>query len=192
MRVKDAKKYEAISNAAITLICQEGLSGTSMSKIAKAANVSPATIYVYFENKEAMIGELYRTCKKQMSVALLQEFKPNGDFVIEFRKLWNNLLDYALQGTKEFAFLQQFENSPHLTQAYQNHAKEYFTPIFIFFEKAKRDKKIKNVPFELIYAFCFIPAIRLASQHLSHAFNLNDTTKEQAIALALDTICLSS
>ena len=51
MRHKDDSKREAISNAAIELITTIGFANTSMSKIAKAANVSPATIYVYFEKK---------------------------------------------------------------------------------------------------------------------------------------------
>ena len=191
MRTKDPKKYEAISNAAITLICEEGLAGTSMSKIAKVAGVSAATIYVYFENKEAMISELYRSSKKEMSEALLQGFKPNGDFETQFRILWNNYFTYALKGTKAFAFLQQFEHSPHLTPECQNHAKEYFTPIFIFFEKAKRDRVIKNVSFELISAFCFFPVIRLAQAHVMGTITLDDQTKETAITMALGTLCPS-
>jgi AcrR family transcriptional regulator len=42
MRVKDDAKREAISNAAIELITTKGFADTSMSKIARAANVSPA------------------------------------------------------------------------------------------------------------------------------------------------------
>lgn len=190
MRVKDEKKYEAISSAAITLIVEQGLAGTSMSKIAKAAGVSAATIYVYFENKEAMISELYRVCKKEMSAHLLKEFRPNGEFRTEFGKLWNNFFDYALKGTKEFAFLQQFENSPHLTQECQDYAKEYFTPIFIFFEKAKRDRKIRNVSFEFIYAFCFFPVIRLAKEHVSGTILLDESKRDQAIEMALGTVLL--
>lgn len=190
MRVKDEKKYEAISNAAITLICEQGLAGTSMSKIAKASGVSAATIYVYFENKEAMISELYRTCKKKMSEDLLQGFRPNGEFKSEFHKLWNNLFDYALKGSKEFAFLQQFESSPHLTKECQEYAKEYFTPIFIFFEKAKRDRIIKNVSFELISSFCFFPVIRLANEHIKGTLRLDEDTKEEAINMALGTLLL--
>ena len=40
MRVKDDKKEKAIFDAAISLITANGLADTSMSKIAKAADVS--------------------------------------------------------------------------------------------------------------------------------------------------------
>ena len=36
-----------------------GFNGFSMQKLAKAANVSPATIYIYFKDKEDLIQQLY-------------------------------------------------------------------------------------------------------------------------------------
>ena len=59
MRHKDDNKHQAICDAAIELITKNGFADTSMSKIAKAANVSPATIYVYFESKEALAVEAF-------------------------------------------------------------------------------------------------------------------------------------
>ena len=67
MRHKDDSKRVAISNAAIELITTIGFAETSMSKIAKAAKVSPATIYVYFENKEDILISLF---ENQMKVVL--------------------------------------------------------------------------------------------------------------------------
>jgi AcrR family transcriptional regulator len=52
MRTRDQKKYNAVVKSSIKLTNELGFSGISVSKIAKRANVSPATIYIYFENKE--------------------------------------------------------------------------------------------------------------------------------------------
>ncbi|MEP7039456.1 MAG: helix-turn-helix domain-containing protein, partial [Acidobacteriota bacterium] len=70
MRVKDDKKLQAICDAAIELITANGFADTSMSKIAKAAQVSPATIYVYFENKETLLNEIYLLVKQEMCAEL--------------------------------------------------------------------------------------------------------------------------
>ncbi len=59
MRHKDDNKHQAICDAAIGLITANGFADTSISKIAKVANVSPATIYVYFENKEDLLNKVY-------------------------------------------------------------------------------------------------------------------------------------
>ena len=60
MRNKDPDKQHRIKAAMIRLILREGINGTSVSKIAKEAGVSPATIYVYYESKEDMLAEVFR------------------------------------------------------------------------------------------------------------------------------------
>jgi len=46
MRIKDADKQQRIKEAMVRLFLREGIDGTSISKIAREAGVSPATIYV--------------------------------------------------------------------------------------------------------------------------------------------------
>ena len=47
---KSIDKRNALIKATIELVNNNGFHATPMSKIAKMANVSPATIYLYFEN----------------------------------------------------------------------------------------------------------------------------------------------
>ncbi len=48
----------AIACAAQTLFSQKGIAATTMDEIAKEAGYSKATLYVYFKNKEEIIGVL--------------------------------------------------------------------------------------------------------------------------------------
>jgi AcrR family transcriptional regulator len=48
---KSIDKRNTLIKATIELVNNNGFHATPMSKIAKKANVSPATIYLYFENK---------------------------------------------------------------------------------------------------------------------------------------------
>lgn len=49
---------ENIASAASALFMKKGIAATSMDDIAKAAGYSKATLYVYFENKEEIVGIL--------------------------------------------------------------------------------------------------------------------------------------
>lgn len=49
---------EKIASAASILFMEKGISAASMDDIAKAAGYSKATLYVYFENKEEIVGIL--------------------------------------------------------------------------------------------------------------------------------------
>ena len=59
MRLRDEAKEQSIREKALEMIVKEGFDGLSMQKLAKAAGVSPATIYIYFKDREDLILQLY-------------------------------------------------------------------------------------------------------------------------------------
>ena len=52
--------HARVLDAAATLFEERGYEGTSVAAIAKAAHVSAETVYGYFRNKRALLGELCR------------------------------------------------------------------------------------------------------------------------------------
>ena len=59
---------EHIAAAAEALFAQKGIQGTTMDDVAKKAGYSKATLYVYFANKEEIVGFLVHK-----SIKLLKE-----------------------------------------------------------------------------------------------------------------------
>ena len=78
---------ENIVSAASTLFMEKGIAATSMDNIAKSAGYSNATLYVYFENKEEIVGILALNSMKKLydyiSSALIQHetTKARYDFI---------------------------------------------------------------------------------------------------------------
>lgn len=78
---------ENIVSAASALFMEKGISATSMDDIAKVAGYSKATLYVYFENKEEIVGILALNSMKKLydyiSSALIQHetTKARYDFI---------------------------------------------------------------------------------------------------------------
>ena len=62
---KSIDKRDALIEATIKLVNNNGFHATPMSKIAKMANVSPATIYLYFENKQDLVNKTYIEVKAE-------------------------------------------------------------------------------------------------------------------------------
>ena len=73
MRTKDFDKQQRIKRAMVRLILEEGISGASISKIAREADVSSATIYVYYNSKEEMLAEVFRECSHDTYLFLTVE-----------------------------------------------------------------------------------------------------------------------
>ena len=79
MRLKDEDKQRRIKEAMVNLILQEGIDGTSVSKIAKEAGVSAATIYVYYDSKEAMLAEVFREYAHQPYAFIMERVRSKMD-----------------------------------------------------------------------------------------------------------------
>lgn len=165
MRVKDEKKEQAIFDAAITLITTNGFADTSMSKIAKVADVSAATIYIYFENKEDMLNKTYTHVKREIAAALGKGLQPKLTVEEAFKVIWNNFYKYAVKNSVKFSFTEQFANSPLVDRVHKEEGMSYFQTLFEWFERGKREKVFKDVPVEIFTAFAFAPLIGLVKQH---------------------------
>ena len=77
MRQKDEEKKESIKQAVIKLILEQGFHGASIAKIAREAGVSPATVYIYYANKDDMLREIYEEYADQAYFYLLGTINSN-------------------------------------------------------------------------------------------------------------------
>ncbi len=82
---------ENITSAASVLFMEKGIAATSMDDIAKAAGYSKATLYVYFKNKEEIVGILALESMKKLydylSSALVQQKTTKAQYAFICRGL---------------------------------------------------------------------------------------------------------
>ena len=164
MRIKDEFKQEAVINATVKLVNQIGFVSSSVSKIAKEANVSPATIYIYYKNKEELLVSTYVEIKKTLGRELLKnidEAKPFRDILFN---LWMNGFDFITQNRELFQYTEQFASSPYSDLVDSREYDVYFEPIYRVLKKGTEQKIIKDVPFEMLAAFIFFPLMTLQTQ----------------------------
>ena len=66
-------KREAILQATLELVAENGFHDAPCSLIALRAGVAAGTIYRYFESKEALIQELYTVLEGRLTLVLMEE-----------------------------------------------------------------------------------------------------------------------
>lgn len=115
MRRKDDEKEQRIKEAVIEVVLAEGFGGASVSKIAKCAGLSSATLYVYYDNKERMLQSIYAECAEEMYGALLSgvQGKTDGRQIIE--GLITSYFRFVTENEKTSGFIEQFASCPALT-----------------------------------------------------------------------------
>ncbi|MCS7459677.1 TetR/AcrR family transcriptional regulator [Paenibacillus doosanensis] len=188
MRLKDDNKTEAIFEATIQLLNEIGFAETSMSKIAKRAGVSAATIYVYFQNKEDMLGKLYLNVKQQMSRRMFQGFADTAPVQEGFELVVRNYLEFILNNKDEFLFIEQFTNSPLLQNLCLEESGSLFNPIYELFEQGKRQGLFKQEDTRLLITYAMFPLAQLAKDHYNGTFPFDRSKMSTVIQMSWDAI----
>ena len=116
MRLKDEEKRERIKEAMVRLILREGIDGTSVSKIAKEAGVSPATIYVYYENKDEMLAEVFREYSRQPYQYAMRRVRADMDGGELIETLVRGCYTFSTEHEEIFSFVEQCSRCPTLSE----------------------------------------------------------------------------
>lgn len=121
MRPRDPSKLEKIRRHALEMLVLEGFDVFSMQKLAKAAGVSPATLYIYYADKEDLIFQLWRDEVEALAEALLEGFDPEAPFEQELWRQWIRRVTFFEQHPLEWRFIEQVMHSP-LHEKYMDRA----------------------------------------------------------------------
>lgn len=116
MRCKDADKQQRIKNAIVSLILKEGIDGTSVSKIAREAGVSPATIYVYYNSKDDMLSEVFDECARLSYQYLSRGLNSAMSGAELIDAIVRGYYDFSTEHEEIFSFVEQCSRCPTLSE----------------------------------------------------------------------------
>ncbi|EKQ50146.1 MULTISPECIES: TetR/AcrR family transcriptional regulator [unclassified Clostridium] len=160
MRRKDDEKEKSIKEAVIKLILKEGFHGTSISKIAKEAGVSPATVYIYYENKEVMLQDIYLEYSEEIFDYVLNKLTDYMDGQQLIEMLVKEYYIYIKEHNEIFHFVDQFSNCPALSN--QCLTKKGINNLNGFLDKMKEKKVFKDFQNDNLKAILFFPVKSIA------------------------------
>jgi TetR/AcrR family transcriptional repressor of multidrug resistance operon len=165
MRTRDLSKENAIRVHALRTIVRNGFDGLSMQKLARDAGVSPATIYIYFRDREHLILELFREAGKKMTEATLDGFDPSMSFSEGLRLQWINRARFALTHPDEMRFLEKIRHSPLHQKSQELMDPRFRSMMKSFVTNAIRRKELDELPLEVYWSVAFAPLYSLIQFH---------------------------
>ncbi|MHA1747477.1 MAG: TetR/AcrR family transcriptional regulator [Promethearchaeota archaeon] len=187
MRIRDKKKQDAIIQTSIKLVNELGFSGISISKIAEEAGVSPATIYIYYMNKEDLFTKIYIDIRNRMSQASLQRVDDSMSIEAQFKSIWHDFFTYSLGHIEYIIYREHFEQTSMMNNIHQEEF-ELFKQITTLFKKGIKEHSIKNHPLPLLTAFAFVPIITLLKFNSEGRITIDDDLVHQASEIAWNTV----
>ena len=188
MKEKINDKYANLLQATLTLVNNRGFHDTPMSKIAKLAGVSPATIYLYFENKQDLINKLYLEVKASFCSYAFQGYTIELTVKKGFEVIWYNIADYKLNKIDEAMFLSQCDNTPMIDEVSIQKGLKHLQPLLDLWERGKKEGIIKSISPYLLYAYTVYPLSFLLAMHVKGIMTIGEKDREEAFQAAWDSI----
>lgn len=176
MRIRDENKEEAIREKAIEMIVKEGFDGLSMNKLAKAAGVSPATIYIYYKNREDLLNQLFMEAQKAFADAALKNFDPDLNFEDGLWIQWKNRLRYIEEYPVYYQFYEQFRNT-HLINHKGVDMSVFKESMRLFVRNAIKRGEVEKMEPEVFWSIAYGSFYALIKFHLQEKKMMNENFK---------------
>src|SRR5690349_23398214 len=149
MRTRDENKEAAIRQKALEMIVDEGFDGLSMQKLAKAAGVSPATIYIYFKDRDDLIVQLWVSEMEKMATSTLKGFDPSMSFEEGLKVQWMNRARYSIENPLSAHFFEQIKYSPYHDICQKKMSNPFQMVMREFVHNAIKRKELVKLPLEV-------------------------------------------
>lgn len=175
------------------MIVKEGFDGLSMQKLAKAAGVSPATIYIYYKNREDLLLCLYNDVQKTFTEVALQKFSPELSLEEGLWLQWKNRLKFISQYPVYYRFFEQFRSSPCINHKDVN-KKEFRESMKLFVQNAVKRGELSKMEPEIFWSLAYAPFYMLVKFHLDkksmmgNSFTLTDAKMKQVLKRVLRSL----
>lgn len=185
---KSIEKKNNLVQATIELVNNNGFHATPISKIAKMANVSPATIYLYFESKQDLVNKVYLEVKEAFTAYAFETYTDDMDVVEGFEIVWKRIADFKLKECKQALFLAQCDNTPIIDETSREEGIKHLQPLLNLWQRGQDKGIIKPISNYLLYAYTISPLTFLMLTQQRRQFNIEEKHIEQAYQAAWNSI----
>jgi AcrR family transcriptional regulator len=194
MRVRDINKETVIRRQAVEMLVREGLDGFSMQKLAKAANVSPATLYIYYEDREDLIYKIGEEIVVRMMGSSLEGLHPKMSFAEGLEIQWKNRLNFFLKHQLDVEFVETLRYSHFYDKMREIIHQKFGDVLRDFCQNAINRGELVPLPFEVFWSVAYAPLYQLikfhkdGKTHKNLAFSINEEVVNQTLLLVLKAL----
>jgi AcrR family transcriptional regulator len=191
MRTRDTNKESSIRSKAIEMIVKEGLDGFSMQKLARAAGVSPATLYIYYKDRDDLITQIATDVSNRLMETSLKGLHPKMSFADGMAIQWKNRLEFYMNYPLDVEFIEQIRYTPLYDTIKKTLRARFGEVLGKFMHNAINRGEVTPLPFEVYWSIAFAPLYQLIKFHTqgetpaTDNFKLTDAIVDQTLQLVL-------
>ncbi|WP_374948764.1 TetR/AcrR family transcriptional regulator [Mucilaginibacter sp.] len=161
MRTRNSDKQHLVKQTAIEMIVKSGLEGFSMNKLARACNISVATLYIYYRDRDDLIINVAGEGGKLMSDAMIKDFNPEMSLEEGLRQQWKNRYKFISEHPMLNSFFEQLRNSSYQEKFLGSFLQDFKITMSRFMENVIKRGELEDMPFEAYWSVAFAPLYSL-------------------------------
>jgi AcrR family transcriptional regulator len=194
MRSRDEQKKLAIREKTIEMVVKNGLDGFSMQKLAKAAGVSPATLYIYYKGREDLLLQICLEVTNDLFEKTVKNFDADMHFAEGMKIQWKNRAEFFFQHPVELEFIEQIRYSPMNEKMKDTVMKKFGAVLGKFVHNAVERGELVELPFEVYWSVAYAPLYQLLKFHAQEnsytnkKFQLTDEMMDQSLQLIIKAL----
>ncbi|MFL9832093.1 TetR/AcrR family transcriptional regulator [Flavobacterium sp. ST-87] len=162
MRTRDTNKEEIVKQKAIALLVEKGIEGFSMNRLAKESNISVATLYIYYSDKEELIKKIGIEIGKEFFAEMSKDFSPSMPFKEGLYKQWENRSRFTQEKPLEVNCWEVLTHSSYGETILNESLTEFKITMGDFFNNAiQRKELIPTISKEVFWSIAYGPLYSL-------------------------------
>lgn len=165
MRKRNFDKEKLVKQKAIETMGKYGLEGFSMNKLAKVCNISVATLYIYFKDKDDLIMNIAIEEGAKGADAMLKDFDPESSFETGLRVQWKNRYEHAMENLEVALFFDQLRSSSYHDKFMGQVMNKFKQQVSAFVFNAIKRGELKEMPVEVFWSVAYAPLYALIRFH---------------------------
>ncbi|MBB2150591.1 TetR/AcrR family transcriptional regulator [Pedobacter gandavensis] len=165
MRIRDVNKIELVKEKAVELLVKVGFEGFTMSKLAKLCNISVATLYIYYKDKDDLILQIGLEETQKLSAMMLEGFDPNFTFEDGLRHQWKHRAKSMLENPLSCQVIEQLRTSTYQEKIFESMTETFKQTLGVFMDRAVAKGEIDLMPMETYWSVAFGPLYALVRFH---------------------------
>ncbi|WOI25483.1 helix-turn-helix domain-containing protein [Cobetia amphilecti] len=206
MRHRDEHKQQALLEATLHEVAEHGFAVTSVARIARAAGMSPGTLYLYYRDKDDLLEATFREVSRRIIAVAIEAFQAEPAEAFEAEpsplspaaqqlksalcRVWNALVALGRRQPALFLFHDQFLHSSHMQDALRVANQERAAPLLDAFALGQQSGILKQIDLALIEVFMFRSIYSLLQGSSCQLPAISDASFDQAFEMAWDAIAL--
>ncbi|WP_439257320.1 TetR/AcrR family transcriptional regulator [Lonepinella sp. BR2271] len=164
MQHPESEMAEQIFIATEKLMAEYGLPYLSMQKIAKEANISAGTIYIYFKSKEELLEQFARRVFSSFQREIARNVDESKPFFEQYKQMWLNIWSHLLKNQMMVANIHQYRALPKFNEICQELDNQNLWTSFC--NKAKQAEVICDLPADILFSISLESAVKLSFRML--------------------------